>query len=165
MTINDGDPKNTASQILSVCEGGLGLAFLGLVVGYLPVLYQSFAKRELVISLLDARGGSPLSTGGLLTSMPFEAEGIIQQLEKWELWMAQLLETQISFPMLGYFRSQHSNQDWLTALVAIIDCATVIGLVSNSSLRLRADLTAAMGRHVVSDVVVIFELEQSCEKT
>jgi hypothetical protein len=78
--------------------------------------------------------------------------------------MAQLLENQISCPILGYFRSQHSNQAWLPALVAIIDYATVIGLASDGSLRLQADLTAAMGRHVVSDVVVIFALEQSCER-
>jgi hypothetical protein len=162
VTINDGDPKNGASQFISVCEGGLGLAFLGLVVGYLPVLYQSFAKRELAISLLDARAGSPPSAGGLLASMPFEVTGTIHQLEKWESWMAQLLENQISFPMLGYFRSQHSNQAWLTALVAITDYATVIGLASDGSLRLQANLTAAMGRHVLSDVVVIFGLEQSC---
>ena len=66
--------------------------------------------------------------------------------------------------MLGYFRSQHSNQAWLTALVAIVDYATVIGIASKGSLRLQAGLTAAMGRHVLSDVVVIFGLEQSCEK-
>ena len=164
VTLNDGDPKNAASKFLSVCEGGLGLAFLGLVVGYLPILYQSFAKREMVISLLDTRAGSPPSAGGLLATMSFEANGIIQQLEKWESWMAQLLENQISFPMLGYFRSQHSNQAWLTALVAIADYATVIGLASDGSLKLQADLTAAMGRHVLSDVVVIFGLEQYCEK-
>ena len=78
--------------------------------------------------------------------------------------MAQLLENQISFPMLGYFRSQHSNQSWLTALVAMIDYATVVGAVSTGSLRLQADLTAAMGRHVLSDVVVIFGLEQTCKR-
>ncbi len=74
--------------------------------------------------------------------------------------MAQLLENQISFPMLGYFHSQHSNQAWLTALV---DHATVIGTASTSSLKLQADLTAAMGRHVLSDMVVIFGLEESCD--
>jgi len=132
--------------------------------GYLPVLYQSFAKRELAISLLDARAGSPPSAGGLLSSTPYEADGVVQQLERWESWMAQLLENQISFPMLGYFRSQHSNQAWLTALVAVLDYATVIAVVSDGSLRIQADLTAAMGRHVLSDVVVIFGLEQSCEK-
>jgi hypothetical protein len=137
-----------------------------LVVGYLPVLYKSFATRELVISLLDARAGSPPSAGGLLATTACEAHAIIpiiQQLERWEGWMAQLLENYISFPMLGYFRSQHSNQAWLTALVAIINYATVMSAMSKGSLRLQADLTAAMGRHVLSDVVVIFGLEQSCK--
>jgi hypothetical protein len=163
VTLNDGDPKNAASQFLSVCEGGLGLGFLGLVIGYLPVLYQSFAARELMISLLDARAGSPPSAGGLLASASFEVDGVVQQLERWESWMAQLLENQISFPMLGYFRSQHSNQAWLTALVAMVDYATVIGIASEGTLRLQAELTAAMGRHVLSDVVVIFGQEQACD--
>jgi hypothetical protein len=164
VTLSDGDPENAASQFLSVCEGGLGLAFLGLVVGYLPILYQSFATRELVISLLDARAGSPPSAGGLLASTPFETDGVIQNLERWESWMAQILENQISFPMLGYFRSQHSNQAWLTALVAFVDYATIISIVSQGSLRLQAEMTAAMGRHVLSDVVVIFGREHSCER-
>jgi hypothetical protein len=164
VTLNDGDPQNAASQFLSVCEGGLGLAFLGSVVGYLPVLYQSFAERELAISLLDARAGSPPSAGGLLASTPFEPDAVIRQLGQWESWMAQLLENEISFPMLGYFRSQHSNQSWLTALVAMTDYATLLGVVSHESVKLQADLTAAMGRHVLSDVVVIFGLENSSEK-
>lgn len=68
VTINDDDPKNAASPFLSFCEGGLGLAFLGLVVCYLPTFYQSFASREATISLLDARAGSQPSAGGLPAS-------------------------------------------------------------------------------------------------
>uniref|UniRef100_Q01RA5 K+ channel, pore region n=1 Tax=Solibacter usitatus (strain Ellin6076) TaxID=234267 RepID=Q01RA5_SOLUE len=165
VSLNDGDPTNAASRFLSVCEAGLGLTFLGLVVGYLPVLYQSFAKRELLISILDAHAGSPPSAGGLLATTPFEAKGVIERLERWESWMAQLLENQISFPMLGYFRSQHANQAWLTALVAMVDYAMIVSIASNDSLRLQANLTAAMGRHVLSDVVVIFGQEQSCDGT
>jgi hypothetical protein len=130
-------------------------------IRYLSIICQAragylFARRTRRVTAVSGR-----SSG----SMPFEANGIIQQSERWKSWMAQLLENQISFPMLGYFRSQHSNQAWLTALLAITDYATVIGLASYGSLRLQADLTAAMGRHVVSDVVVIFWLEQSCERT
>ena len=164
VTLNDGDPTNAASRFLSVCDAGLGLAFLGLVIGYLPVLYQSFANRELSISLLDSRAGSPPSAGGLFRSASFEPAKVIEQMERWETWMAQLLEEQISFPMLGYFRSQHSNQSWLTALVAIVDYATIVSIASRGSLLIQADLTAALGRHVLADVVVIFGLEESCKK-
>jgi len=58
--------SKTRLRFLSVCEGGLGLAFLGLVVGYLPTRYQSFAKQEMIISLLDLTACSvvPLPTNG-----------------------------------------------------------------------------------------------------
>jgi hypothetical protein len=109
-TLSTGEPNNSASKLLTALEGGLGLGFLGLVIGYLPVLYQSFAKRELSISLLDARAGSPPSAGALLQSAPATADRFEQQLEFWEQWAAQVLENQLSFPMMAYFRSQHLNQ-------------------------------------------------------
>lgn len=159
-TLSTGDPVNPASKAIAVLEGGLGLAFLGLVIGYLPVLYQSFSKRELAISLLDARAGSPPSAGALLQFAPIGAEKLEHQLALWEQWAAQVLENQLSFPMLAYFRSQHSNQSWLTALVAIVDCAAVVNLCSKDDLQRQAGLTLAMGRHVLTDMAVIFGLEQ-----
>jgi hypothetical protein len=159
-TLSTGDPVNPGSKAVTVLEGGLGLAFLGLVIGYLPVLYQSFSRRELAISLLDARAGSPPSASALLQFAPRNAEKLEHQLELWEQWAAQLLENQLSFPMLAYFRSQHSNQSWLTALVAMTDCAAVVNLCSKDDLQRQAGLTLAMGRHVLTDIAVIFGLEQ-----
>ena len=45
-TLGYGDivPTNTAARVLAVMEGGMGFAFLGVVVGYLPVIYNSFAQ-------------------------------------------------------------------------------------------------------------------------
>ena len=42
-----------------VTEAGIGFGFLAVVISYLPVLYQAFSRREVTISLLDARAGSP----------------------------------------------------------------------------------------------------------
>ena len=50
---------------MSVIEAGLGFGFLALVISYLPVLHQAFARREIMISLLDARAGSPPTAGEL----------------------------------------------------------------------------------------------------
>jgi hypothetical protein len=36
-----------------------GLAFLAVIIGHPPVLYQAFSRREVSISLLDARAGAP----------------------------------------------------------------------------------------------------------
>src|SRR5262245_19520998 len=58
-TLGYGDvtPAGTAGRLLAGAEALLGLGFLAVVVGYLPVFYQAFSRRELTISLLDARAG------------------------------------------------------------------------------------------------------------
>ena len=45
--------------MLTVTEGGMGFGFLALVIAYFPVLYQSFSRREIQLTLLDAWAGSP----------------------------------------------------------------------------------------------------------
>jgi hypothetical protein len=164
-TLGTGDPKEPFEKLIAVVQGGFGLAFLGLVVGYLPVLYQSFSQRELRISLLDSRGGSPPSASALLQSSPSSADAVERQLALWEEWEAQLLETHVSFPMLAYFRSQHANQSWLTALVAMVDCSAVISLCGQENLSRQARLTFAMGLHALLDTVVIFGLEKEVERS
>ena len=48
-TLGYGDivPTNAFARALAVIESGMGFAFLGVVVGYLPVIYNSFASREI----------------------------------------------------------------------------------------------------------------------
>ncbi len=60
-TLGLGDvlPRTSLARLLVVVESGMGFAFLALIIGYLPALNQSFARREVSISLLDARAGSP----------------------------------------------------------------------------------------------------------
>jgi hypothetical protein len=159
-TLSTGDPENATSRIIAVIEGGIGLGCLGLVVGYLPVLYQSFSARELTITLMDARAGSPPSAGSLLENIT-SATRLEQQLATWETWTAQVLENHLSFPMLAYFRSQHPNQSWLTALVAIADLSAVAAVSAGGALRRQAELTLAMTRHALADVTVVFALEEN----
>src|SRR5204863_6718456 len=109
-------------RILTVLEAGMGLGFLAIVVGYLPVLYQAFSRRELNISLLDARAGSP-STAAELLRRHFDGNASVELgafLRDWERWAAELLESHLSYPVLAYYRSQHSNQSWLAAMTTIL---------------------------------------------
>src|SRR5438034_2902428 len=56
--LGDVTPMSRVGRAVTVIEAGVGFGFLALVIGYLPVLYQSFSRRELNITLLDARAGS-----------------------------------------------------------------------------------------------------------
>ena len=57
--LGDVSPLPGVGRFLLVSEAALGFIFLALMISYIPVLYQAFSRRELRISLLDARAGSP----------------------------------------------------------------------------------------------------------
>ena len=159
--LGDVTPITWLARALIVFEAGIGLGFVALVIGYFPVLYGAFSRREVNISLLDARAGSPPSAAELLRrhAFPGGEDALIQLLEKWENWSAELLESHISYPLLCYFRSQHANQSWLSALVSILDaCALLISGVQEKPAR-QAQLTFAMARHALIDLSQIFSLE------
>jgi hypothetical protein len=123
------------------------------------VLYQAFSRRERDISQLDARAGSPPSAGDILQIEVSKGAALERCLRTWEQWAAELLESQISFPMLAWFRSQHANQSWLTALVLMLDSSAVISLCADEDLRSQAQFTFAMGRHALADTTAIFGLQ------
>ena len=78
---------------------------------------------------------------------------------EWERWSAEMLETHVSYPVLCFYRSQHDNQSWLSAATAVLDaCALLITTVQGGSTR-QAELTFAMGRHMLVDLGHIFHLE------
>lgn len=155
-TLGLGDviPSEGTARAATVVEAGVGFGILALVIGYLPVLYQAFSRREVAISLLDARAGSPPSAVEMLRRhmRDYGVETLMEQLRSWEAWAAELMESQLSYPSLSYFRSQHENQSWLAGLTTILDaCALIIvgvdGVPAN-----QARLTFAMARHAAVDL-------------
>ena len=156
--LGDITPHTAAARVLLVLESGMGLGFLAMVISYFPVLYGAFSRREATISLLDARAGSPPTAAELLKRHAFEggSEALNTLLEEWERWSAELLESHISYPLLCYFRSQHSNQSWLAALTAVLDtCALLIAGVQDHAAR-QAQLTFAMARHALVDLSQVY---------
>src|SRR5207248_2281068 len=163
-TLGLGDvvPHSRVARALIICESGVGLGFIALVIGYLPVLYQAFSRREVSVALLDSRAGSPPNAGELLRRHSFEGgqEALTALLEEWERWAAEILESHISYPILCYYRSQHDTQSWLSALVSILDmCALRISLIEGTASR-QAQLTFVMARHALVDIGQVFGVQK-----
>ena len=163
-TLGYGDivPTSGAARALSVIEAGMGFAFLGVVIGYIPVVYSSFSRREIQISMLDARAGSPPTASELLVRLAGRTEdpGVEQSvldevLRDWERWAAELLESQISYPVLTFFRSQHSNQSWLAALTTMLDVCSLVLTGIEGVHPGQARLTFAMARHAAVDLAQV----------
>jgi Ion channel len=158
-TLGYGDivPSSALARALAVVEAGLGFGFLGMVIGYLPTIYSSFSRREIEISLLDARAGSPPSAAELLSrfgNCPQQA--VLDQIFKdWERWAAEVLESHLSYPALSFFRSQHNNQSWLGALVTILDASALVIAGVDCLRPEQAKITFAMARHAVVDLAQV----------
>ena len=162
-TLGLGDviPHGEPARALITIEGGTGFGFLAIVMGYFPVLYGAFSRREVSISLLDARAGSPPTAAELMRRHTFNGaqNALVTLLSEWERWSAELLESHISYTLLCYFRSQHTNQSWISALTAILDTsALLIAGVQGHEAR-QAQLTFAMARHALVDLAQVFSLK------
>ena len=160
ITLGLGDvvPLTGLARFLTVMEAGTGFGFLALIIGYVPVIYQVFSRRELDVSLLDARAGSPPTASELLRRhyRDLGVDELLQFVHSWETWSAQLLESHLSYPVLTYYRSQHERQSWLAALAAILDtCALLmVGLDEITAPTIR--FTFAISRHAAVDLAQVY---------
>jgi hypothetical protein len=158
--LGDVTPRTALARVITVCEGGTGFGFLGLMISYLPTLYGAFSQRELNISLLDARAGSPPTAGELLRrhAQFAHSEALTPYLRDWELWVAQLMESHLSYPVLCYFRSQHDNQSWLAAMTTVLDVTALMIAYGEGMAKWQAQLTFAMSRHCLADLAEVLRV-------
>jgi len=159
-TLGLGDiaPLGAAARTITVLEASLGFGMLALVIGYLPVLYQAFSRREVNISMLDARAGTPPTASELLRRHQ-EAQSMAsldQWLRDWEMWAADLMESHLSYPVLCFFRSQHDNQSWLAALSMVLDVCGLVMVGIDGLSKWQAQLTFKMARHALVDIAQTF---------
>ena len=160
ITLGLGDviPHEGFPRFFTVLESGMGLAFLALVIGYVPVIYQAFSRREINISLMDARAGSP-STPTEMLRRHCKGENtaeLVQYLREWEKWCAELLESHLSYPVLTYYRSQHERQSWLAALTTILDVCALIMVGLNDVPIKPAKFVFAIARHAAVDLAQVY---------
>lgn len=153
--------QTSFARVIQVVDSASGLAVLAIVIGYLPSLYQAFSRREATVSQLDARAGSPPSAGRLVIRST-QRDGwpaLNRYLSGWETWVAELMETHLAYPVLAYFRSQHINQNWLSAICTLLDtCAFTIAAAPAGTVD-SARFTYAIARHAVVDLSYSFHVE------
>jgi hypothetical protein len=152
--LGDVHPIGATARVLTVAEGGMGFAFLAIVIAYFPVLYQSFSRREVRLTLMDAWAGSPPAAAELLRRLAAagELKALDAFLRDWEYWCSELLESHISYPVLAFFRSQHSRQSWVSALVTVLDASALVIVGIEGVPTLQAKMTFAIARHAAVDL-------------
>jgi hypothetical protein len=158
-----GLPQAGLGKAMQVVEAATGFGFLAIAIGYLPALFQAFSRRETAVSRLDPRAGSPPSAGALLARSALRGgwSELDEYLREWETWTAELMETHLSYPILGYFRSQHVNQNWLAALTTVVDSSAYALAYGPDEEIEAAELTFRIGRHALADLAYAFTPRRS----
>lgn len=155
--LGDVHPIGNVARFLTVSEAGLGFAFLAIVIAYFPVLYQSFARREVRLTMLDAWAGSPPSSAEILRRLGSAREmGALDGfLKEWEYWCSEVLESHISYPLLAFFRSQHQGQSWVSALTTMLDVSALVMVGVEGVPAWQARMTFAIARHTAVDLTQV----------
>ena len=160
LTIGFGDivPTALVTRLIVMASAGLGLGTVALVITYLFSLYGSFQRREVLVTTLDARAGAPPSGVALLeTCQRSELLGDLPDLfADWERWAAEVLDSHVAYPILGYFRSSHDSESWVASIGAMLDAAVLILTTVEGQPRGRAEMLVAIGVHLVEDVSGFF---------
>ena len=151
----------TFARLLQVLDAGTGLVVLAIVISYLPSLYQAFSRREATVSQLDARAGSPPSAAQLVLRSAHQGgwPELGEYLGGWETWVAELMETHLSYPGIAYFRSQHVNQNWVAAICCVLDTSALAIVCAPKGSVEPARFTYAIARHAVVDLSYTFRVD------
>jgi hypothetical protein len=79
-------------------------------------------------------------------------------LKDWEFWSSDVLESHISYPTVGFFRSQHQKQSWVSALACLLDLSALIEVGIDGIPTWQPHVTFAIARHTVVDLAQLFRL-------
>jgi len=127
-TLGFSRPEGLGSTTLIFIEAAIGLFLLALLITYLPTIYAAFSRREVGITALEVRAGSPPSAREMiwrywrLQRLPEIHEVWVE----WERWFVDVEESHTSHPTLAFFRSSHPDHSWVTAAGAVLDGAAVV---------------------------------------
>jgi hypothetical protein len=127
-TLGIGRPEGLGSTVLIFVEAALGLFLLALLITYLPTIYAAFSRREVGITALEVRAGSPPSAREMIWR--YWRLGRLSEIHEvwaeWERWFVDVEESHTSHPSLAFFRSSHPDHSWITAGGAVLDGAALV---------------------------------------
>jgi hypothetical protein len=108
-------------------EALIGLGLVALLISFLPTMYQLFSRREVLVSQLDVRAGTPPTPVAMFRRA--KVIGWIGELDgfwlEWERWFTEVEESHTSYLALSFFRSPHHGRSWITAAGAVLDTAAL----------------------------------------
>jgi hypothetical protein len=127
LTIGFAAPTSLVQTILMLTAAAIGLILVALLIAYLPTMYAAFARREILVNMLEVRAGNPPSAIEMLSRFHriHGLDNLTEQWITWENWFADIEESHTSLPALVFFRSPKPEHSWVNASAAVLDAAAL----------------------------------------
>src|SRR5205807_3706787 len=167
LTLGFGDFVATGgpTRFVALVACATALAIFAVAITFLFSLFAAFQRREVAVVTLEAAASAPPSGVTLLETYALAhlIEDLPRIFERWQLWAAEVLDSHLAYPVLGYFRSSHDNDSWISSLGAVMDAATLVLTTIEGGPKGWAKLFRAVGGHCLEDLVLNFQLQAEPE--
>jgi hypothetical protein len=156
LTLGLGDitSPDALGRLFMILEAATGFVFLGLIITYMPLLDQAYSSREVGNLLFRSRAGNPPTAIRLLRRHvgADRSEVLRGNLREGERWLAEVLQSHLSHPVLCFYRAQHLGESWLISLTTLLDTCSLLIVGGEGLAREQARLTYRMGLLLLNDL-------------
>lgn len=135
MTLGFGDIVgiSTAGRFVLLLCAATGIIIVAIGVSCLFTVRQSVHSREIMVNTFQSRITPRASAVNLLLN--YSELGIVNllvgEIQGWETWIAEVLASHRSIPLICYFRSAHMSASWLTVMGIMLDTANLLTTTIN----------------------------------
>ena len=143
-----------------------GFSALTASITFMLQIQSGLHQREPRVLTLVGIAGSPpsgviiLETAASLSDRTYLERFFLE----WRDWAAATLHSHLSYPMLSYYRSSDAQNDWLTALEAVLDAASLVMALTDDPSIGAATLMHRTGSRTASTMRAAFGLVE-CAQT
>lgn len=124
------------------------------------------AREPRVLTLVGVAGKPPSGVAILETAADLHDRKYLDRFFlEWRDWAASTLHSHLSYPVLNYYRSSDAENDWLTALEAVLDAATLVMAFAGDGEVGGATLLHRTGARTASVLCATFGLSPDAENT
>lgn len=163
LTIGYGDvvARTGLGRFVSLAAGASGLGVVAVVTSYLFAVFGAFRQREAFVVTTGSRAGTPPSGIGLLE---MHATGEMRDdlppvFRDGQRWAADVMESHLAYPVLGFFRSSHDYESWVATLGTMLDASVLMMSAVDGTSAGQAHIMYNVGRHCALDLAKYYGLD------
>lgn len=147
LTLGFRAPGDLPTTAVAFVEAAMGLGLVALLISYLPAIYGSYSRREIMVTALETQAGSPPTAAEMLERLArIDGLDAVEPLwHDWARWFGDIEETHTSTPSLVFFRSPQPDRSWVTAAGAVLDAAALVSSTLDQPRQPEAELCIRAG--------------------